>query len=128
MLFCKHSSVIDIILKKISPVIFLLFLSVCFADIKNVVCVAEDENLLNQSFYVDHENKIISMKDGRKIFDVKFSTDLIRFKKSLSIRNLDALTSREPEYFIFELDIKSMNLFVSVSKKPADKYKYFCKF
>ena len=128
MLFCKHSSVINIILKKISPVIFLLFLSVCFADIKNVVCVADDGNLLNQSFYVDHENKIISMKDGRKIFDVKFSTDLIRFKKSLSIRNLDALTSREPEYFIFELDIKSMNLFVSVSKKPADKYKYFCKF
>ena len=127
MLSSKHSFIINIILKKLSPFFFLLFVSVCFADIKNVVCFAEDKDLLNQSFYVDHEKKIISMKDDRKIFDVKFSNDSIKFKKSLSIRNLDTLTIRNPEHFIFELDIASMNLYVSISKKPGNKYKYICK-
>ncbi len=98
----------------------------CFADTKNLVCIAEDENLSNQSFYVDFDKKIISMNDKRKIYDVEFSIDSVRFKKSLSIRNLDSLISKKPEHFIFELDLKSMNLYVSVSSSLKDKFKYSC--
>ena len=100
----------------------------CFADIKNVTCIAEDNDLKNQSFYIDFDKKIISMQDQRKIFDIKFSKNLVGFKKSLSIRNLDSLVSKKPKYFIYELDMESMNLYVSVSSKQTEKFKYFCKF
>ena len=118
----------NVILKKITTIIFIFFVTASFADTKKVVCIAEDKNLSNQSFYVNFEKKTISMRDKRKIFDIEFSNDFIRFKKLLSIRNLDSLISKKPEYFIFELDIKSMNLDVSVSTKPVDRYKYYCKF
>ena len=114
--------------KKTIIIIFIFFVTASFADTKKVVCMAEDKNLLNQSFYVNFEKKTISMRDKRKIFDIEFSNDFIRFKKLLSIRNLDSLTSKKPEYFIFELDINSMNLYVSVSTKPVDRYKYYCQF
>ena len=118
----------NIILKKITAIIFIFFVTASFADTKKVVCVAEDKNLLNQRIYVNFEKKTISMRDKRKIFDIEFSNDFIRFKKLLSIRNLDSLISKKPDYFIFELDIESMNLYVSVSTKPVDRYKYYCEF
>ena len=118
----------SIVLKKYIFLPFLFCVTVCFADIKNVTCISEDNDLKNQSFYIDFDKKIISMQDQRKIFDIKFSNNLVGFKKSLSIRNLDSLISKKPKYFIYELDMVSMNLYVSVSSKQTEKFKYFCKF
>ena len=43
--------------KKTIIIIIIFFVTASFADTKKVVCMAEDKNLLNQSFYVNFEKK-----------------------------------------------------------------------
>ena len=109
--------------------IVVVLLSICppiFADTKNFLCIDEFESLRDQKFSINYGSREISMQDKRKIFDVDFKQNLVSFKKSLSIRNLDSLISRQPEYFVYIFDINKMNLLVSVSSEPEKKYKFNC--
>ena len=111
-------------------IVLILFLSICpkiFADINNFLCIDEFESLRDQKFSINYGTKEILMQDERKIFDVDFNQNLVSFKKSLSIRNLDSLISRKPEYFIYLFNIKKMILLVAVSSEPEKKYEFNCK-
>ena len=101
--------------------------STSFAALNEFICTSSDKKLLNQTFSVDTKNKKVQMNDQRKIFDVIFSPLKIEFKKSLSIRNIDSLTSKKKEYFVYKFDKSSLNLKVSLSRDLKKIFSYTCR-
>ena len=92
-----------------------------------IVCQPEKPDLAEQVLFVDKKKKLIKMKDDRKIFDVQFLANSIVFKRALSIRNLDSLTSRTSEHFTYRLTNNFEKLEVFISNQPEQIFKYTCK-
>lgn len=115
---------------KVSGFILFFCLTLCsntYAKSDEFFCTPFDKSLIDQSFSIDIRNKKVKMNDQRKIFDIIFSPLKIEFKKSLSIRNIDSLTSKKKEYFIYKFDKKSLNLDVSISSNLEKIFSYTCK-
>ena len=92
-----------------------------------IVCQPEKPDLAEQVLFVDKKKKLIKMKDDRKIFDVQFLANSIVFKRALSIRNLDSLTSRTSEHFTYRLTNNFEKLEVFISTQPKQIFEYICK-
>jgi len=109
--------------------IFFLWFSSPFihASELKIVCQPEKPDLAEQVLFVDKKKKLIKMKDDRKIFDVQFLANSIVFKRALSIRNLDSLTSRTSEHFTYRLTNNFEKLEVFISTQPEQIFEYICK-
>ena len=112
-------------------VLLVLILIGCFhyivtADEVSLICKPEDTSLADQKFKVEFITKKIKMGDDRKIYDVEFSNDTLLFKRALSIRNLDILVTKEPEFFVYMFDKKSMQLSVHLSSNVEKPFDFKC--
>tara|TARA_A100001011_G_C13925327_1_gene680903 strand:+ start:57 stop:404 length:348 start_codon:yes stop_codon:yes gene_type:complete len=106
----------------------LIFFSTSFAFEKNFLCKSEDKDLVDQKFSVNFKKKTVEMSDERKIFEIKINKDEIGFKKAFSIRNLDSLTSKNPKFFSYNLNLNSYVLEIFISSTPTEKYLFSCSF
>ena len=107
--------------------IFILFTSFqLFAVEKKYLCSSSDNDLDDILLTVNYAEQTIDLGDERKIYDIDFFKYKIHFKKLLSVRPLDFVLSKTPDYFFYNFDIKTSKLDVSLNRDLNKKFNYSC--